>query len=103
LFERFYECIFYLLLIVVSVDDIDIDSIDGFEKGAPGLHPKPKGEESTCYFGDICKMEVSGDYKTLCQRFWMCNNLTYYPELDDTEVRNNRLCCEVSTQILNEF
>jgi hypothetical protein len=33
----------------------------------------------------------------------MCNNLTYDPELGDTEVWNNRLCCEVSSQVLNEF
>jgi hypothetical protein len=30
------------------------------------LHPKPKGEEPECYHGDVCKMLVSGDYKT----FW---------------------------------
>jgi hypothetical protein len=96
LFERSYKCIFYLL-IVVSVDAIDIDSIDGFDNGAPGLHPKMEGEESACYCGDVCKMEVSGDYKTFWQQFWMCNNLAYDPEPGDTEVRNNQLCCEVST------
>jgi hypothetical protein len=99
LFERSYECICYLLPIVVSVDDIDIDSIDKFDKGAPGLHPKSEGEEPTCYCGDVCKIDVSGNYKTLWQRFWMCNNLAYVPEPGDTEVWNNRLCCEVSTQI----
>jgi hypothetical protein len=98
-----YECICYLLLIVVPIDDIDIDSINGFDKAALGLHPKPEGEQPACYCGDVCKMEVSGDYKTLWQRFWMCNNLAYDPELGDTDVRNNRLCCEVCTQILNEF
>jgi hypothetical protein len=67
LFERSYECICYPLLIVVSVDDIDIDSIDEFDKGAPGLHPKLEGEEPACYCGNICKMEVLGDYKTLYQ------------------------------------
>jgi hypothetical protein len=95
LFKRAYECICYLLLIVVSVDELDIDSIDGFDKGMPGLHPKPEGEEPECYCGDVCKMEVSGDYRTLWQRFWMCNNLSYDPKLCDTEVRNNRLCCKV--------
>jgi hypothetical protein len=79
---------FYLLLIVVFVDDINIDSIDGFDKGAPGLHTKTEGEEPACYCGDVCKMEVSGDYKTLWQRFWICNNLAYDPEPGDTEVRN---------------
>jgi hypothetical protein len=64
LFERSYECICYLL-IVVSVDDIDIDSINGFDKGAPGLHPKPEGEKPEYYCGDVYKMEVSGDCKTL--------------------------------------
>jgi hypothetical protein len=97
LFERSSECICYILLIVVFVDDIDIDSIVGFHKGMPGLHPKPEGEEPECYYGDICKMEVSGDYKTLWHRFWMCNNLAYDPESDDIEVRNTRLCCEVSS------
>jgi hypothetical protein len=89
LFERSYECIYYPLLIVVSVDDIDINSIDGFEKAMPRLHPKPEGEEPECYCGDICKMQVFGDYKTLWQWFWMCNNLAYDPEPGDTEVQNN--------------
>jgi hypothetical protein len=64
LFERSYECICYLVLIVVSIDELDIDSIDGFEKGMCELHPKPEGEEHECYCGDVCKLEVSGDYKT---------------------------------------
>jgi hypothetical protein len=67
------------------------------------LHPKPDGEEPTCYYGGICKIEVSGDYKTLWQWFWMCNNLTYDTEPCDTEVHNNRFCCEVSSQVLNVF
>jgi hypothetical protein len=41
--------------------------------------------------------------KILWQRFWMCNNLAYDPEPCDTEVRNNRSCCEVSSQVLNVF
>jgi hypothetical protein len=45
----------------------------------PGLHPKLEGEESECYCGDICKVHVSGEYKTSWQRFLMCNNLTYDP------------------------
>jgi hypothetical protein len=99
-----YECICYLLLLlIVSVDDIGIDSIIGFDKGAPRLHPKLEGEEPTCYCGDVCKMEVSCDYKTLWQRFWIINNLAYDSEPGDTEVRNNRSCCEVSTQTLNEL
>jgi hypothetical protein len=61
------------------------------------LHPKLEGEKSECYCGDVYKMEVSGDYKTLWQRFWMCNNLAYDPKPGDTEVRNNRLCCEFSS------
>jgi hypothetical protein len=40
-----------------------------------------------CYYGDPCKMNVSGDYKTLWQRFWMCDNLTYDPEPGNTEVQ----------------
>jgi hypothetical protein len=31
----------------------------------PGLHLKLEGDESECYCGDVCKMQVSGDYKTL--------------------------------------
>jgi hypothetical protein len=60
-----YECICYLLLIAVFIDDLDIDAIDGFAKGMHRLHLKPEGDEPECYCGDICKMEVSGDYKTL--------------------------------------
>jgi hypothetical protein len=60
-----YECICYLILIVVFIDELNIDSIDVFEKGMTALHPKPEGEEPECYFSDVCKMEVSGDYKTL--------------------------------------
>jgi hypothetical protein len=64
-----YECICYLLLIVIPDAELDIDEINGFTKGMGGLHPKPEGEDLECYYGDICKMEVSGDYKTLWQRF----------------------------------
>jgi hypothetical protein len=99
MFERSYECICFLLVIVVSIDELDIDSIDGFAKGMAALHLKSEGEELECYYGDICKMEVSGDYRTLWQRYWMCNNLAYDPEPGDTEVRNNQLCCEVSSQV----
>jgi hypothetical protein len=33
----------------------------------------------------------------------MSNNLAYDPEPGDTEVQNDRLCCEVSSQVFNEF
>jgi hypothetical protein len=91
--------ILQLVVIVGSkgIDELDIDSIDGFVKTMPGLHLKLEGEELECYCVDICKMHVSGDYKTLWQRFWMCNNLAYDPEPGDTEVQNNRLCCVVSS------
>ncbi len=79
-----HRCICYIILVVVSIDELDIDSIDGFEKTMPGLHPKPEGEEPECYCGDVCKMEVSDDYKTLWRRLWMCNNLSYDPEPGDT-------------------
>jgi hypothetical protein len=88
LFERSYECICYLLLIVVFIDELDIDSIDGFQKGMAALHEA--NEELECYCGDVYKMEVSGDYKSLWQWFWMCNNLAYDLEPGDTEVWNNR-------------
>jgi hypothetical protein len=64
-----HRCICYILLVVVSFDELDIDSIDKFEKTMPRLHPKQEGEKLECYCGDICKMQVSGDYKILCQWF----------------------------------
>jgi hypothetical protein len=67
------------------------------------LHLKPEDEEPKCYCGDVCKMEVSDDCKTLWQWFWMLNNLAYDPEPGNTVVQNNQLCCEVSSQVLNEF
>jgi hypothetical protein len=64
-----YGCICYILLVVVCIDEHNIDSIDGYEKTIPGLHLKPEGEPLECFCGDVCKMQVSGDYKTLWQRF----------------------------------
>jgi len=81
-----YECFCYVVVTLVPDDELDIDALDGFAKGMRGLHPKPEGEDPECFCGDVCKMEVSGDYKTLWQRFWMCNNLAYDPEPGDTEV-----------------
>jgi hypothetical protein len=60
-----YRCICDILLVVVCIDEHDIDSIGGYEKIIPGLHPKPEGELPECFCGDVCKMQVSGDYKTL--------------------------------------
>jgi hypothetical protein len=60
-----YECICYLLFIVVPNDELDIDAINEFVKGMHGLHMKLEGEDPECYCGDVCKMEVSDDYKTL--------------------------------------
>jgi hypothetical protein len=66
----------------------------------PGLHPKPEGEVPECYCGDPCNMNMSGDYKTLWQRFWMCDNLAYDPELGDTEVRMYKISdCVVQSHI----
>jgi hypothetical protein len=81
-----HGCICYFLPVVVSIDEHDIDSIEGFAKTMPELHLKPDGKESECYYGDLCKMQVSGDYKTLWQQFWMCNNLAYDLEPDDMGV-----------------
>jgi hypothetical protein len=50
---------------IVPDDELDIDALDGFAKGMAGLHLKLKGEEPECFCGDVCKMEVSDDYKTL--------------------------------------
>jgi hypothetical protein len=60
-----YGCICYILLVVVCIDEHDIDSINGYEKIILGLHPKPEGESPECFCGDVCKIQVSGDYKTL--------------------------------------
>jgi hypothetical protein len=69
LFESSYECFCYIFLVLVYIDDRDIDAINGFAKIMPGLHPKPEGEVPEYYCGDPYKMNVSGDYKTLWQRF----------------------------------
>jgi hypothetical protein len=37
-------------------------------------------------------MNVSGDYKTLWQWFWMCDNLAYDIEVGDTETQ----MCKIS-------
>jgi hypothetical protein len=58
-------CICYVLLIVVSVDELNIDSINRFQKGMTALHLKTDGDELECYCGDVCKMMMSCDYKTL--------------------------------------
>jgi hypothetical protein len=55
----------YIFLIVVCIDNHDIDAIDGFVKTLPELYLKPEGEVTECYCDDPCKMNVSGDYKTL--------------------------------------
>jgi hypothetical protein len=50
---------------VVPDDELDIDALDGYAKTMGGLHPNPEGESSECFCGDVCKMEVSDDYKTM--------------------------------------
>jgi hypothetical protein len=87
---------FVIFFIVVSIDDHNIDSINGFVKIMPGLHPKPDGEVLECYCGDPCKINASGDYKILWQWLWMCDNLAYDPEPGDTEVR----MCKISDCIM---
>jgi hypothetical protein len=57
-----HGCICYIILVVVFIDELDIDLIDGFEKTMSGLHLKPEGDEPKCYCSDVCKMQVSGDY-----------------------------------------
>jgi hypothetical protein len=76
---------------VVPDDELDIDALGGFAKGMHKLHLKPEGEDLECFCGDVYKMEVSSDYKTLWQLFWMCNNLTYDPKPDDIDVLYNHL------------
>jgi hypothetical protein len=73
-------------LIVVSINDRDIDAIDGFAKNMFGLHTKSKGEVPECYCGDPYKMNMSEDYKTVWKQFWICDNLAYDPESGDTEI-----------------
>jgi hypothetical protein len=48
-------------------------------------------------------MQMSGDYRTLWQRFRMCDNLAYDPKPGDTEVRTNRLYCTVYFEALNNL
>jgi hypothetical protein len=67
--KEYYECICYVLVTIVPDDELDIDALDGFVKGMCRLHLKPEGEDPECFRGDVCKMEVLGDYKTLCQWF----------------------------------
>jgi hypothetical protein len=50
---------------VVPDDELNIDALDGFAKAMRGLHLKPEGEDPEYFCGDVCKMEVSGDYETL--------------------------------------
>jgi hypothetical protein len=64
-----YECNFYLLCTIVPNDELDIDALDGFVKGMHELHQNLEGEDPECFYDDTYKMEVPGDYKTLCQRF----------------------------------
>jgi hypothetical protein len=40
-----HGCIYYFLPVVVSIDECDIDSIDGFVKTMLGLHLKSEGKE----------------------------------------------------------
>jgi hypothetical protein len=56
--------LFYVFT-VVSDDELDIDAFDGYARTIRVLHPKPEDESQECFCGDVCKMEVSGDYKTL--------------------------------------
>jgi len=71
---------------VVPDEELDIDSLEGFEGRYPSQFPKPEGPHPTCFCGDTCKMDVSANYKTLWQRYWMCPNLDYDPEPGQTEV-----------------
>jgi hypothetical protein len=77
-----------LLSLFTIVPDDELDNrLDEFAKGMHGLHPKRKDPE--CFCGDVCKMEVSGDYKTLWQWFWMCTDLAYDHEPGDMKVPYN--------------
>jgi hypothetical protein len=80
--------LFYVFTVVPD-DELDIDALDRYAKTMCGLHPKPEGESPESFCGDIFKMEVSDNYKTIWQRYWMCDNLAYDPELGDTEVPHN--------------
>jgi hypothetical protein len=82
---------------------LDIGTLDEFAKLMCEVHLKPQGEDLECFCGDTCKMKVSGDYKTLWQRFWMYNNLAYDPEQGDMEVPYDRLCYPLSTFVLNDL
>jgi hypothetical protein len=79
----------FSIFTVVPNDELDIDALDGYAKTMRGLHPKSEGESPECFCRDVCKMEVLDDYKTLWQRYWMCDNLAYDPKSGDMEVPYN--------------
>jgi hypothetical protein len=74
---------------IVPDDELDVDALDGYGEAMHILHLKPEGDEPECLCGDVCKMEVLGDYKTLWQWYWMCDNLAYDPKPCDMEVLYN--------------
>jgi hypothetical protein len=55
------------LFFAVIDAELNINMLDNFAKAIPELHPKPEGSYPTCFCGDTCKIEVSGDYKTLIE------------------------------------
>ena len=84
---------------LVPDEELDIDSLEGYANGCVGMHPKPDGPYSTCFCGDTCKMNVSGDYKTLWQRYWMCDNLAYDPDPTEIGVFCKHLFCPFVSSI----
>ena len=84
----FYQVLSLTRFCVITVPDeeLDIDSLEGYDSRYPCHFPKPNGPHPTCFYGDTCKMDVSADYKTLWERYWMCPNLDYDPEPGQTEV-----------------
>jgi hypothetical protein len=74
------------LFFVVPDAEFNINMLEDFAKVMPELQPKLEGLYLTFFCGDTYKMGVSGNYNTLWQRFWMCENLAYDPEPGDIEV-----------------
>ena len=77
---------YQICVTAVPDEELDIDSLEGYESIHLGNFSKPEGPHPTCFCGDKCKMNVSAYYKTLWQRYWMCPNFDYDPKPGETEV-----------------
>ncbi|TVU17768.1 hypothetical protein EJB05_33824, partial [Eragrostis curvula] len=54
--------------------DVENDDYEGYSWVDPSGFYLPGTPAPMCYCGDLCKMRVSGLYKTYWQRYWCCAN-----------------------------